>query len=280
MQLQQKIDELFAAQQRDWSQLKATIEKLRHVQVKEFAWGNDIRVNVQFNPARVASTTAWVDKNRVEERPCFLCKENRPEVQSEIPFLDKYILLANPFPILPRHVTITLHSHVPQRIRKKIGDLLTLSELLPDYVVFYNGPKCGASVPGHFHFQAGLKSPLLTAGENELRPCLVIESSTKMEAEERFHDVYHYLRHRQPEEEEPMMNIVSFTKNNNYVLHVFPRKEHRPKQFYEKGKRQLLVSPGALDMAGLIITVREEDFNKIKKEDIEDIYSQVSLPVI
>jgi hypothetical protein len=33
-------------------------------------------------------------------------------------------------------------------------------------------------------------------------------------------------------------------------------------------------------MAGLFITVREEDFNKIEKQDIEDIYFQVSLPIM
>ena len=177
-------------------------------------------------------------------------------------------------------MTITLHSHVPQRIRRKVGDMLTLAELLPDHVVFYNGPKCGASAPDHFHLQAGLKSPILMTGENELRSCLVIESSSKQEVEDRFEDVYQYLHSRQPDEDEPMLNLIAFVENNNYVLHVFPRKAHRPKQFFEEGKRQLLISPGAIDMAGLIITAREEDFNKIKKEDIEDIYSQVSIAII
>jgi hypothetical protein len=77
-----------------------------------------------------------------------------------------------------------------------------------------------------------------------------------------------------------MMNVIAFTEDNKYKLHVFPRKAHRPGHYYEKGKKQLLISPGALDMAGLVICVREEDFEKISKQDIEDIYSQVSMPVI
>ncbi|MDO5664300.1 MAG: DUF4922 domain-containing protein [Bacteroidia bacterium] len=280
MQLQQKIDQLFTQQQNDWEQLKVAVEQLNHVKVKEFNWGNELKIDVQFNSARIISASAKVDKSSIEKRPCFLCEENRPKVQSGISFLDKYIILVNPFPILPKHLTIPLHSHVPQRIRRKVGDMLTLAELLPDYIIFYNGPKCGASAPDHFHLQAGLKSPVLMTGENELRSCLIIESSSKQEVEDHFEDVYQYLHSRQPDEEEPLLNLIAFVENNKYMLHIFPRKAHRPKQFFEEGKRQLLISPGAIDMAGLIITAREEDFDKIKKEDIEDIYSQVSMSII
>lgn len=280
MQLQQRINQLFIEQLKDWDQLKTSIDQLNSIQTKEFNWGNDIQVNVQFNPARIISASAGVDKGSIEKRPCFLCEENRPKVQSGLPFLNKYIILINPYPILNNHLTIALHSHVPQRIRRKLNDMLTLAELLPDYVILYNGPKCGASAPDHFHLQAGLKSPILMTGENELRSCLIIENSSKNEVEERFEDVYRYLHSRQPDEEEPMMNIIVFMENDNYVLHIFPRKAHRPKQFFEEGKRQLLISPGAIDMSGLIITAREEDYNKIRKEDIEDIYSQVSMSII
>ena len=158
--------------------------------------------------------------------------------------------------------------------------MMFLAEQLPGYIVFYNGPKCGASAPDHFHLQAGLKNDILIAGENELRTCLIIESESINEIEDRFEDVFQYLKSRQPEEDEPMMNLIAFTEGNKYILHIFPRKAHRPKQYFETGRRQLLVSPGALDMAGLIITPRAEDFEKIRKEDIEDIYLQVSLSVI
>lgn len=280
MNLQSEIDILFASQRKEWEQLDVAVKQLDAVRVKEFSWGGNTSVAIQFNPARMLSASAKVDKQHIEKRPCFLCDENRPKVQRGIPFLDKYTILCNPFPILPKHLTIPIHSHVPQRIRKKIGDMLTLAEQLPDYVVFYNGPKCGASAPDHFHLQAGLKLPVLMSGENELRSCLIIESISKSEVEERFEDVYQYLHSRQPDEEEPMLNIVAFMENNVYVLHVFPRKAHRPRQYFEEGRRQLLISPGALDMAGLIIAAREEDFNKINRQDIEDVYTQVSMPII
>ncbi len=280
MKLQKEIDRLFVSQQNDWAQLKTSIEQLNNVKTKSLKWGNDVYVRIQYNPARMVSASAKTDKANIEKRPCFLCGDNRPKEQKGIPFLDKYIVLINPFPILDRHLTIPLHSHVPQRIGKKTGDMLRLAAELPDYAVFYNGPKCGASAPDHFHFQAGLKSPILMEGDNELRSCLEIESEDINEVIELFENTYHYLHSQQPQEEEPMFNLIAFTRESKFVLHIFPRKAHRPRQYFLEGSKGLMISPGALDMAGLIITVREEDFDKIRKEDIEDIFSQVSMPII
>src|SRR5690554_3679213 len=280
MSLQNDIENLFSLQKKEWPQLNDAILKLDDVMVKQLNWGDNISVKVQFNPARITSTGAKIDKKFIDERPCFLCEQNRPSEQKGIIFLDKYLILCNPFPILRNHLTIPLFSHVPQRIRHKVGEMLTLTEKLPDYVVFYNGPKSGASAPDHFHLQAGLKTAELTQGDNELRSCLIIEGSTISECTELFEEVYQYLRTLQPEEEEPMLNIITFMEGDRYKIHIIPRKAHRPKQYYEESSKKLLISPRALDMSGMIITVREEDFNKIEKQDIEDIYMQVSLPIM
>ncbi|MDR1516573.1 MAG: DUF4922 domain-containing protein [Dysgonamonadaceae bacterium] len=280
MNLQEGIEKLFSEQTATWRRLRDGVSQLDNLRTKHFSWGDDVGVSLQFNPSRIVSTAANVDAAAIGQRPCFLCEDNRPHEQKGITFLGKYLILCNPFPILQRHLTIPLFSHVPQRIRKKVGDMLALAEALPDYIVFYNGPEAGASAPDHFHLQAGLKSPVLLAGDNELRGCLVLESPSIEEMEARFEDVYHYLRSRQPEKDEPLLNVIAFVEDGKYVLHLFPRKAHRPRQYFADAARQLLVSPGALDMAGLIITVREEDFNGITKNDVEDIYSQVSMPII
>ena len=281
MDLQKEIEHLFYNQKIEWDLLRNNYNQFENnTKVRTLLWGNDTEVALQHNPSRIESAIAKVDKNSIEERACFLCAENRPLVQRGIPFLDKYIILCNPYPILENHLTIPLHSHVPQLIGSKMDDMLSLSNLLKDYVVFYNGPKCGASAPDHFHFQAGLKTEILLKGENDLRSCLTIESEEKSEAIELFNNVYDYLKTHQPNEDEPMMNIISFMNDNKYVIHVFPRKQHRPWQYSLTGSAQLLISPGALDMAGMIITPRIEDFNKVDKEEVEDIYSQVSMAII
>lgn len=280
MNLQKKINLLFSTQREAWKLLDDNCSQMSNIELKRLDWGSDAEVVLQYNPSRIISASAKVDKKSIKERKCFLCAENRPNMQQGIPFMDKYIILCNPFPILQNHLTIALHSHVPQLIGKKINDMLSLAELLPNYVVFYNGAKCGASAPDHFHFQAGLKTKVLLSSENSLRSCLRIECETKEDAEEQFYYVLDYLKTHQPNEEEPMINIISFIENNKYIIHVFPRKLHRPWQFSAKGKAQLLVSPGAVDMAGMIITPRKEDFDKIDRNDIEDIYSQVSIAII
>lgn len=280
MDLQEKIKQLFSSQREVWKLLNDNCAQLSTVKQRRLIWENDAEVVLQYNPSRFISASAIVDTKSIEERACFLCADNRPDNQKGIPFLDKYIILCNPYPILENHITIPLHSHVPQLIGKKINDMLLLAEMLPNYMVLYNGPKCGASAPDHFHFQAGLKTTTLLSSENSLRSCLRIEEKTIEDAEEQFYYVLDYLKAQQPNEEEPMMNIISFMENGMYIIHVFPRKQHRPWQFLAEAKAQLMVSPGAIDMAGVIITPREEDFDKIDKNDIEDIYAQVSLAII
>lgn len=280
MNLQNKIDLLFSSQREEWKLLNDNCEQMSNIEMKTLAWESDVEIILQYNPSRFISASAKVDEKSIKERKCFLCAENRPQEQKGISFLDKYMILCNPYPILHNHLTIPLHSHVPQLIGKKMNDMLSLVELLPNYIIFYNGPKCGASAPDHFHLQAGLKNEILLKSENWLRSCLRIESETKDEAEDRFNDVYNYLKTHQQHEDEPMMNIISFMENEKYIIHVFPRKLHRPWQFFAEGKDKLLISPGALDMAGMFITPRKEDFDKINREDIEDIYSQVSMAII
>ena len=280
MNLQNKIDLLFSSQREEWKLLNDNCEQMSNIEMKTLAWESDVEIILQYNPSRFISASAKVDEKSIKERKCFLCAENRPQEQKGISFLDKYMILCNPYPILHNHLTIPLHSHVPQLIGKKMNDMLSLVELLPNYIIFYNGPKCGASAPDHFHLQAGLKNETLLKSENWLRSCLRIESETKDEAEDRFNDVYNYLKTHQQHEDEPMMNIISFMENEKYIIHVFPRKLHRPWQFFAEGKDKLLISPGALDMAGMFITPRKEDFDKINREDIEDIYSQVSMAII
>src|SRR4051794_30720013 len=66
-----------------------------------------------------------------------------------------------PFPIVPEHFTLVHEQHRPQRIGDSVGDMLDLARFLASrYIVFYNGPQCGASAPDHLHFQAGRKAEL------------------------------------------------------------------------------------------------------------------------
>lgn len=280
MNLQNKIKQLFSTQRKTWKLLDDNYNHLSSVKSRSLVWGSDIEVVLLHNPSGCFTKSTNSDKNSIKKCNCPLCAENRIDEQEGIPFLDRYMILCNPFPILQNHLIIPLHSHVPQLIGKKIVDMLLLAELLPDYIVFYNGAKCGATVPNHFHFEAGLKTKTLLNSENSLRSCFRIESETIKDAEEEFYYVFDYLKTHQHEEDEPMMNIISFMENELFVIHIFPRKAYRPWQNLAEGVAQPMVNLGAIAMAGEFTIPRKEDFDTINNNDIEDIYTQVSMAII
>ena len=84
-------------------------------------------------------------------------------------------------------------------------------------------------------------------------------------------------------ESEPRMNILcwrqswSAGREDELVIVIFPRKKHRPACYFPSSASQLLISPGALDMGGLIITPREEDFQEITADRAKSILQEVTL---
>lgn len=276
------ISRFFNRQLEMWEDARHRFRDLKHVEVRQLS----DQLKVQFNPARIVSTGAKIDKHTLGERPCFLCERNRPKEQMTKQIDDHFQLLVNPFPILPVHFTIPATKHQPQSIYRHYGEMHRLLSLHSELMVFYNGPKCGASAPDHLHFQAGTSGvlPLQTNWQRLSRnltdvisltdeekisvlrdflvPAFVIISKNEDSDEELFHRLYRSMPMR-GDESEPMMNIIAWRKGDEFISVVIPREKHRPDAYFAEGEAQMMVSPGALDMAGLIITPREEDFSKI-----------------
>ena len=171
------VQEFLERQIRDWDTAKNNYEALKHVKVKEFEL-NGSTVKVQFNPARIVSSAAKVDAKSLKERKCFLCEANRPAVQEGLPWED-YTILVNPFPIFPKHLTIPANEHTPQLIAGRISDMMKIARVLESYVVFYNGPKCGASAPDHMHFQAGNKGFMPVEADMKKADCHVVKQTDR-----------------------------------------------------------------------------------------------------
>ena len=276
------ISRFFNRQLEMWEDARHRFRDLKHVEVHQLS----DQLKVQFNPARIVSTGAKIDKHTLGERPCFLCERNRPKEQMTKQIDDHFQLLVNPFPILPVHFTIPATKHQPQSIYRHYGEMHRLLSLHSELMVFYNGPKCGASAPDHLHFQAGTSGvlPLQTNWQRLSRnltdvisltdeekisvlrdflvPAFVIISKSEDSDEELFHRLYRSMPMR-GDESEPMMNIIAWRKGDEFISVVIPREKHRPDAYFAEGEAKMMVSPGALDMAGLIITPREEDFSKI-----------------
>lgn len=289
----------FNRQLKTWEEVRQRYRDLQQVKTRELV-GEGMSVEVQWNPARIRSTGAKIDARSLAERPCFLCAENRPKEQIHRVIDGKYELLVNPFPILPVHFTLPTLKHQPQAIRPMYGELYRLAMKNAELTLLYNGPKCGASAPDHAHLQivsTGIL-PLQKSWQRLSRnlvevvkkdedngiwqivdypaAAFLIRSNTQDQGEKLFKRLYSCLPQRD-DETEPMMNIIAWQQGDSVLSVILPRRQHRPTCYTLEGEAQFIISPGAVDMGGLIITPREEDFRKISYEVVRNIYQEVSL---
>ena len=294
------VERYFDRQLRVWDDARRRYRLLAEVKTRELPT-DTLTLRLQFNPARIVSTGAAVTKEAIADRPCFLCEPQRPKVQMHKQMDGRYELLVNPFPILPMHFTIPMRRHQPQAIRPMYAEMLKLLKRFPTLTVFYNGPRCGASAPDHAHLQAGTTGVLplqnewqrlgrnltvlnriddvaeLSVIEDYPCPALVIKSHARQAAERLFLALCDQME-KADGDTEPMMNVVSWRQGDELLSVVFPRGKHRPDSYYKEEKDRLMVSPGALDMAGLIITPRAEDFQRLTPEQAVAVLQECSLP--
>lgn len=292
-----QVNSFINAQIAEWPMAAGNFAALENVKVKEF-YIDGMHIKVQFNPARIVSSAAKVDTASLKARKCFLCEENRPVEQLRLPWKnDEYSILINPFPIFPRHLTIPANNHTDQLIKGRIADMIRLASELDDYTIFYNGPKCGASAPDHMHFQAG-NSDFLTVAENleavEQKTIVHCEDSTlslvdvypmKMfvidavkpeQGEILFNRLYDELP-VPGGESEPMMNILAYSTPFGVRVVVIPRKRHRPSFYGTEGDDCMVLSPASVDMGGVFITPRPQDFERLDENIVRKVYEELCL---
>ncbi|MGB4544545.1 MAG: DUF4922 domain-containing protein, partial [Smithellaceae bacterium] len=176
------------------------------------------------------------------------------------------------------------------------GLLQIARDASPEYLVFYNGPACGASAPDHLHFQmipAGELPFLGQAGGLPLlkqtkgvriaggfafdRALVIIESRTKTRMLEQFNNFLKAARKTGRKDVEPPVNIICSYGDKGWRLTIFLRAKHRPDAYYATGRKRILVSPGAIDMAGTLVVPLEHDFQRLNAQTISAIYREVSL---
>ena len=324
-----EIEDFFNSELEQWPDARHRYHDLQNVQTRELPF-NQTNLAVQWNPARIVSTGAKIDKAAIKARPCFLCDNNRPKEQHSLMTERHYQILVNPYPILPEHFTIPARRHKPQSIWSHFSTMRHLAWIMQRHIVFYNGPLCGASCPDHMHLQAGSRGvmPLerdwkewethlkkiypLTgaqtvtmqeAGNTSERcglyvlegyacPVFVIRSLPTEPDSILCQRIYKALPVHEGEIE-PRMNLITWreeggpNREDELVTLIFPRSKHRPDCYYGSSNglnglngsngEQILVSPGALDMGGLLITPREEDFRALTSEKAAAILQEVTM---
>ncbi len=303
-----------------WETARKNYEDLDKVVTGEFVLGK-CRLSAQYNPARMVSTGAKVDETSVKRRPCFLCEVNRPAEQLSYPLLRKYYLLVNPNPIFPQHYTMPLRHHRVQTIKDHYEDMMEIAVKMKDFLIFYNGPKCGASAPDHMHFQAGscgivplqrdwtdiykpIRSRLWPISETECLEAIKLEAMADSTGVFSLRDyvcpgfviitrtpyankvLFDKLYKAMPVKEgdmEPMMNILAWVQpssvdgSQRIVSIIIPRSKHRPDCYFYEDEDKILVSPGAIDMGGLLIVPRAEDYAKMNAEKIKSIIQECGI---
>lgn len=290
-------DDFFGRQLAQWPEAAKRFEALENVKTRKL----DCGITLQHNPARIVSTAANVDKTSIEKRLCFLCAENRPVTQIKTDVLFDIEVLVNPFPILPGHLTLPLKGHTPQQIDALYWDMLTLARDWQGMAVFYNGAKCGASAPDHAHLQAVKEVDIPLFGEwwnriggaletvkeyggatlcysqSYIVPVFVIESSD-ISASIHLFDSLKAALPISDDETEPRMNVITvYREDKGWVTVVVPRASHRPASYFADGEAQRLISPGLLDMVGVMIAPRPEDFEGITSDEARGILREVAL---
>lgn len=291
----QEVNSLIERQMLDWDTVRKHYDDLVQAKVRFLKLGASTVV-LQFNPERLRSTAARVDAASIKTRACFLCSENQPQEQQAVLWQGRYRIQVNPYPIFPRHLTVASVVHTPQRIAGCVDDLLQLSHDLPGFVLFYNGPKCGASAPDHAHFQAGSQGIMpfcqevfesrlmhivkttdgyLALSEGMARRAFII-SATTQECATEFFTALQRAMSLLHDEDEPMQNVLCWHVDGVYHMIVFPRRKHRP-ACYGSEEGRFMVSPASVDMGGLWTVPVEKDFKALTGSDVQSIFDEVCL---
>jgi len=292
--LKKAIRVLYEHQTNQWPGLKLAVENLAKAETRSIRVAGR-RVKLQFNPARLKNVTASSSEEETAERPCPICPQNLHQPQKALPFTENWFVVCNPLPIFREHMVLIHRQHRPQTIRGILKDMLRFTELT-GLATFYNGPRSGASIPDHLHIQASYPGqvPLvrqLPATVESFSGILVqqglpqrifVYGRTYSHAENLFNRIIASFNRLSGKEEsaEPELNLAVFGRDAGKVpvLVIHPRYRHRPSCYYLKGKRRYVVSPGAADMAGVVILPRREDFIRLNGHKMRSIFKEVCLP--
>jgi len=288
-----------------WPRLSRSLDGLADVRTRTLTLG-DRDVTLQWNPGRETSTTAKIDRVSLAARPCFLCPDNLPPEEKGVPFGDDLVVLVNPAPITPFHLVVSHREHRPQELDGVLADAIGFAIATSGRLtVSYNGPFCGASAPDHLHLQAveagstcdeRIVARRCTSGGREA-PGRVICQGAGLSAwcdtgSERTLLVFHgsagpvergvrtvmaAMADLMGATGEPPVNLLLTADGEQVTALVYPRGAHRPDCYSAEGDAQCLISPGALDMAGLVITVRRMDFERVDEDWMRQIYRETSL---
>src|SRR5262249_36313577 len=153
---------------------------------------------------------------------------------------------------------------------------------------FYNGPRCGASAPDHFHFQACSAAEIPVLQEKPVtskghvpesrvsfsRSMLIFASSNAADVQADIDLSPGALRELWNSDEEPMVNLLTHVRDGRFTAVLFPRGAHRPRRYFAEGAERLAISPAALEMAGILVVAEAEQMDQVDANLACEIYEE------
>ena len=287
---------LLLEQRKSWPGLEAAYQALSQIRQRSVDCGR-YKVTLQYNPGRAISSGAAVDAESIRQRPCFLCIDHLPQEQQGILYRQDCLILCNPAPIFDRHFTVATIRHQPQEVATALPWILQMAiDAAPDYCVFYNGPASGASAPDHLHLQMipadalplindlkvlasgqEISSVKWRQAEGFDRSIILLESKDAGTMETQFQHLLKVAQKSGLTLDEPLVNVLCTYEKDTWRLMIFFRQKHRPHAYFATGENRIFVSPGTIDMAGVVITPLLKDYERLDGTILRPIYREVSL---
>ncbi len=296
LRTEELLERMFMLQMEGWTEAGARYEGLKDVETRVVAQFVDFEVLAQYNPARAISSFAKTDPKTIAARPCFLCRANRPAQQLRLGLNlpgERYDVLLNPFPIFPKHYTLTCAEHKLQEMNGgHLEQALRATEIFPNHIVFFNGPRSGASAPDHYHLQMGCKGflpvekdfaklPKEKVGERRgtsvymptayLRGAVILDSDSISDTVA----IFESLRGVFPDGAD--MNLICWKLGGRFITVIIPRSKHRPECYFAEGEAQMRISPGTADIGGVYILPDRRDYDRVTGEKILEVLDEVTL---
>lgn len=91
-----------------------------------------------------------------------------------------------------------------------------------------------------------------------------------------FADIWRRFTSPLDEDGEAMLNLMACYVPQCWIVFVFLRKAHRPACYHAEGEHRYTISPGAVDMAGLVVAPDPDDYRRLDDDKLSDIFREVS----
>ncbi|TLX78449.1 DUF4922 domain-containing protein [Labilibacter sediminis] len=261
---------------------------------KEFRYKE---VNIKLKYLQASDSESVKLFHSVRKKNCYFCNTIKKPPYKMLKFRN-YLIAPCESSVISNHFMVFDVNHKTNVKTTRIFDILLLAEKFKQYLVVYDGFDIVDNGKSHCFFHLLGQNSLsiqnecantelqyklhesqagyLSIVKNKLRGVLVIKSKCKQWVEEVYFEIEKLLGRSYTLGKRPFVNVYCWLIDDIYNVAIIPRVVKNPTQYYLNRDKRINISFGAIEMGGLISITDESDMDKISKEVLMDMYSQVS----